>query len=314
VPDTNSDIIDKLSRNIASIESGGSKNPYQALGPNVPGRGQAIGKYQVMPENIPGWTLAATGRSMTPDQFRASPEAQEAVFRDQMQRHLQLYGPKDAASIWFTGRPYNVAGGNVTDRYKSNASYTLQATQGIDNANKVPGITITSTPAAATAPIVASTGTRNQLGQPTGQPATPPETSLASNAPAAPAQPQSWWEKATTNQKDAQGNEKPGTSPLAKLGADASKITQAPQVGEMPQPQQAPDTSMAIYPMASQLFQQTLANASKPLTWSSAPYGSGQAGQQMAALTPYAAPAMQSGPQIPGMTLNSLGMGYGYYG
>ena len=32
---------------------------------------------------------------MTPDQFRASPAAQEAVFRDQMQRSLQLYGPKD---------------------------------------------------------------------------------------------------------------------------------------------------------------------------------------------------------------------------
>jgi hypothetical protein len=166
---------------------------------------------------------------------------------------------------------------------------------------------------------VASAGARNQLGQPTGQPAPPPGatpgTSLATTTPAAtPAQPQSWWEKATTNQKDAQGNEKPGTSPLAKLGAEASKITKAPDVGEMQQPQQAPDTSQAIYPMASQLFQQTLANASRPLTWSSAPYGSGQAGQQMAAMTPYAAPAMQPGPQIPGLTLNSLGMGSGYYG
>jgi hypothetical protein len=167
--------------------------------------------------------------------------------------------------------------------------------------------------------VVASAEPRNQLGQPTGQPAPPPAatpgTSLATTTPAAaPAAPPSIWDKLTTNQKDAQGAEKPGTSPLAKLGADASKMFQAPQVGEMPQPQQAPDTSMAIYPMASQLFQQTLANASRPLTWSSAPYGSGQAGQQMAAMTPYAAPAMQPGPQIPGLTLNSLGMGSGYYG
>ena len=109
-------VIDTLGRNIAGIESGGQQNPYLAQGPVVPGRGRAIGKYQVMPENVPGWTLAATGQQMTPDQFRDNPQAQEAVFRDQMQRSLQLYSPADAASIWFTGRPMSVAGGGATDK------------------------------------------------------------------------------------------------------------------------------------------------------------------------------------------------------
>jgi len=123
-------VIDTLSRNIAGIESGGWKNPYEALNPTT----HAIGKYQVMPSNVAGWTQAALGHSMTPDEFKASPEAQEAVFRDQMQRSLQLYGPKDAASIWFTGKPYNVAGGAVTDANKTtNASYVARATAGLDD-------------------------------------------------------------------------------------------------------------------------------------------------------------------------------------
>jgi hypothetical protein len=121
-------VIDTLSRNIAQIESGSFKNPYEALNP----RTHAIGKYQVMPDNVAGWTQAALGHSMTPDEFKASPSAQEAVFRDQMQRSLQLYGPKDAASIWFTGKPYNVAGGNVSDGITKNADYVARATAGLD--------------------------------------------------------------------------------------------------------------------------------------------------------------------------------------
>ena len=151
----NPNIIDILSRNIAGIESAGWKNPYEALNPTT----HAIGKYQVMPANVAGWTQSALGRSMTPDEFRANPSAQEAVFRDQMQRSLQLYGPKDAASIWFTGRPYNVAGGAATDANKTtNASYVARATAGLDGGPtftpKTPGTTINAT-GAPSAPLAA---------------------------------------------------------------------------------------------------------------------------------------------------------------
>ncbi|HEX5211640.1 MAG TPA: hypothetical protein VFW22_07895 [Pseudolabrys sp.] len=166
---SNSNVIDTLSRNIAGIESGGWKNPYEALGPNVPGRGQAIGKYQVMPENVPGWTLAATGHSMTPDQFRADPAAQEAVFRNQMQRSLQLYSPKDAASIWFTGKPFNVAGGAASDKYTTNADYVARATAGLDDSGTfkpgaavaaTPGTTLTSIPAGGQSGVLPGFGTK----------------------------------------------------------------------------------------------------------------------------------------------------------
>ena len=165
-------VIDTLSRNIASIESGGYANPYSALGKVVPGRGQAIGKYQVMPENVPGWTQAALGRSETPEQFHNDPAAQEAVFRDQMQRSLQLYGPKDAASIWFTGKPYNVAGGAASDANNTtNASYVARATAGLDGG-------ATFTPKTPGTTINASGGPTTPAGGPaapgaTGQPAAP---------------------------------------------------------------------------------------------------------------------------------------------
>jgi hypothetical protein len=158
-----SSVIDTLSRNIAGIESGGAKDPYTVLNPKT----HAIGKYQVMPSNVAGWTQAALGQSMTPEEFRASPSAQEAVFRDQMQRSLQLYGPKDAASIWFTGKPYNVAGGAVSDGQTTNANYVARATAGLNDdgtfkpgaavaaSAATPGTTLNSSPVAAGAPAAA---------------------------------------------------------------------------------------------------------------------------------------------------------------
>lgn len=99
--------LQQLERGIARVESGGN---YNALGPDVQRRSgvdRAYGKYQVMGANIPSWTEQALGRRLSPMEFLRSPEAQEAVFRDQMTRNLQKYGTlEDAASVWFTGRPY----------------------------------------------------------------------------------------------------------------------------------------------------------------------------------------------------------------
>jgi hypothetical protein len=174
-----SNVIDTLSRNIAGIESGGAKDPYTILNPTT----HAIGKYQVMPANVAGWTQAALGHSMTPEEFRANPQAQETVFRDQMQRSLQLYGPKDAASIWFTGKPYNVAGGNVSDGLTKNSDYVARATAGLNDSGTfqpgaavaastaAPGTTLNSPPVAAAAPGAPAQGTGTLPGFTPGSPA-----------------------------------------------------------------------------------------------------------------------------------------------
>lgn len=85
---------------IAGIESGGK---YDKLGPVTKTGDRAYGKYQVMGANIPQWTKTHLGQEMTPDQFLASPQAQDAVFKGQFGQYANKYGPEGAAKAWFAG-------------------------------------------------------------------------------------------------------------------------------------------------------------------------------------------------------------------
>lgn len=87
---------------IAMIESRGSGG-YSAIGPVTRSGDRAYGKYQVMGANIPEWSKDALGRSMTPAEFLASPEAQDAVFKKQFGRYVEKYGASGAAAAWFAG-------------------------------------------------------------------------------------------------------------------------------------------------------------------------------------------------------------------
>lgn len=87
---------------IASIESGGSGN-YAALGPVTKSGDRAYGRYQIMGANIPQWTQAALGRSLTPEQFAADPAAQDATFKHRFGQYVAKYGPEGAARAWFAG-------------------------------------------------------------------------------------------------------------------------------------------------------------------------------------------------------------------
>lgn len=118
---------------IAQIESGGEASPYSSVTPNPGGR-RALGKYQVMEENLPEWTQAALGRPLSTQEFLGSPDAQEAVFRHQFGGYVSKYGsPQDAASAWFTGRPVNAQSAAAHDSLgTTGASY-------VDKFNKLLG-------------------------------------------------------------------------------------------------------------------------------------------------------------------------------
>lgn len=88
-------------RAIAEQESG---NRYNIKGPQLKS-GRAYGKYQVMDFNIGPWTQKYYGRRLTPAQFLASPEAQEAVARGELSRLFKAYGARGAASAWYSGNP-----------------------------------------------------------------------------------------------------------------------------------------------------------------------------------------------------------------
>lgn len=87
---------------IASIESAGSGD-YSAVGPRHPKMGRAMGRYQVMESNIGPWGMEALGREVTPDEFLANPEIQDAIFDKQFGKYVEKYGPEGAAQAWFGG-------------------------------------------------------------------------------------------------------------------------------------------------------------------------------------------------------------------
>ena len=216
-----------------------------------------------MPSNVPGWTQAATGQSMTPDEFKASPSAQEAVFRDQMQRNLQLYGPKDAASIWFTGKPYNVAGGAATDANKTtNASYVARATAGLDDSG-------TFQPSQAPGPMDPSA----QAGGPGAPPGTPGSTvnppipttpgTTINSTPAVAGVPTSQWGQVGQNLKKTLGL--PEDDSQAQGQQD---VKPSPMIGPTPQ-------ARNVSPLlgSPQTYAQRMAGVNQPMTWGSAPPG-----------------------------------------
>lgn len=102
---------------IAGNESGGN---YQSLGPVVKNGQyagqQALGKYGVMPGNLPEWSTAAVGRPVSAQEFLANPQLQDAVFNHQFGSLLTKNSPQDAASIWLTGRPLAAGGAGAADQ------------------------------------------------------------------------------------------------------------------------------------------------------------------------------------------------------
>lgn len=91
------------SQAIAGIESGGAKNPYTLLGATTRSGDRAYGKYQIMGANVPEWSQAALGQPLTPQQFLASPDAQEAVFKHRFGQYTDKYGEEGAARAWYGG-------------------------------------------------------------------------------------------------------------------------------------------------------------------------------------------------------------------
>ena len=86
---------------IANIESAGGN--YNAVGKQTGSGDRAYGKYQIMGANIPVWTKQWLGRSLTPEQFLESPEAQDWVFDNVFGGYVKQYGLEGAARAWFGG-------------------------------------------------------------------------------------------------------------------------------------------------------------------------------------------------------------------
>jgi hypothetical protein len=91
------DTLSKFMGAVSGQESGGDYSVRNAYG--------AIGKYQVMYFNVGSWTSQALGHSMSPEEFRQNPQAQEAVARWRLGDFVEKYGLRGAAAAWYSGNP-----------------------------------------------------------------------------------------------------------------------------------------------------------------------------------------------------------------
>lgn len=106
-------------RAISGQESGGN---YSA----VNGDSGAMGKYQIMPSNLAGsggWDMAALGRNITSQQFLGSPSLQEKIAQYKLREYYNKYGPRGAASAWYSGDPNKWRNSSPQGGYPSIASY-----------------------------------------------------------------------------------------------------------------------------------------------------------------------------------------------
>jgi hypothetical protein len=85
---------------ISAVESGGN---YHAVGPNTGSMGRALGKYQVMSENVAPWSKEVLGREVSPSEFLGNPKIQDAIFNGKFGQYVDKYGPDGAARAWFAG-------------------------------------------------------------------------------------------------------------------------------------------------------------------------------------------------------------------
>jgi hypothetical protein len=90
------DQFEKFVNAIQRKESGGN---YGAVNRHS----GALGKYQIMPSNISGWSREALGRSISAQEFLRSPQLQDQVARHKLKAYYDQYGPGGAAVAWYAG-------------------------------------------------------------------------------------------------------------------------------------------------------------------------------------------------------------------
>ncbi len=286
-PATSSSVLDQMRENIGKYESG---NNYNILGKRTNKGDQAVGRYQVMKSNIPSWTKKWLGREMTPEEFRADPKAQDAVFNGEFGSYLTQYSPADASSKWFTGGPLSTGANKRDILGTSGTKYVDSTIGGISNPYAFNGASVMASAApttvAPTAPVAAA-------------PAAPTFSEAAAKGDVG-----GMFKSLITKpppKTDDKGNQVEQKSTLENVADAFGSKGGGQQQGPAPIPEMAPapvavDPMIGMAPAAQQLFQQVSQVTAKPLSWTSDPYGANAGLQRI----------RQGG----GTTLNNTGYGY----
>jgi Transglycosylase SLT domain len=95
LPEANKDLTAFLDAE-AEQESGGNWNAISPAG--------ALGKWQVMPQNLTGWARECNLVPMSPSAFLANHSYQYALVSCILGGYLNRYGPQGAAAMWYSGQ------------------------------------------------------------------------------------------------------------------------------------------------------------------------------------------------------------------
>jgi cell wall-associated NlpC family hydrolase len=90
--------FDQFFEGIAQQESGGNYGAVNSLT-------GALGKYQILPSNVPAWSQKYLGLNWTASQFLNDPRKQDALAKAVLRSYYDKYGVRGAASAWYSGNP-----------------------------------------------------------------------------------------------------------------------------------------------------------------------------------------------------------------
>lgn len=92
---------DTEARFLAAIRQEESGGNYQIVNPSS----GALGAYQVMPSNLPGWLAQSGLPPMSPYAYLHDPGAQDQLAHVILGGYWNRYGAAGAAAMWYSGQP-----------------------------------------------------------------------------------------------------------------------------------------------------------------------------------------------------------------
>ena len=83
---------------VGQQESGGN---YRAVNASS----GALGRWQIMPANLPGWARECGMPVFSAAYFLSHPLYQDRMAQCKLGRYYRAYGPRGAAAVWYSGQP-----------------------------------------------------------------------------------------------------------------------------------------------------------------------------------------------------------------
>jgi hypothetical protein len=124
-PPTDDATFNSFVASIIQQESGGNYNAISQDG--------ALGKYQVMPANVPSWSQEVLGYQINSTTFLSSPSLQDQIAQGILWSYFSKYGAAGAAAMWYSGQPNPKAtyGNPPVDQYVQDVLARMGGNSGI---------------------------------------------------------------------------------------------------------------------------------------------------------------------------------------